>query len=323
MSSQKKISELYQSKSEQLTSQNEELEQLVRDMEIQIMKQMDQIAQSDSAKNEQYGKLQQFSNLQRIEIESLQCEIAEIKDAIPGDESDLGSLSKTAQVASRLQKSGQSFTEVYADYAKLKLDLVKEKKVSAEYKETLDLIIKEVEHRKPFIDKTARDLEKAKLKNDELSTQMLVSAKSLSDLNMITEQTKSSLELVQEEKHLLEKDVNDMSRQIQALLKQMNYILPGRVLTQAEDNIARRYASFDEGLGDENETEALIAEKLVVFKNIEELQNQNITLRRAVRSISQKMEMMEKMQSRTEDEKQASDMLKAEECINSIIKFLF
>lgn len=322
MSSQKKIAELYQSKSEELTSQNEELEKLIRDMEAQIMKQKEHIDKSGDDLKLKYARLLEFSDSQKLEIESLRGQLASNSDNRASVEFDTLSISKTAEAASKIHKAGQTFTEVYTEYAKIKQDLVKEKKESAELRETLDLIVKEVEHRKPFFDKMAKDLEKEKSKNDELSTQLLIVSKARRDAQIVAEQAKSELNLNHQDRLLLEKDIRDMSRQIQGLLKQMDSFAPGRILSKSEQELVKRYSTIDDSVGDEkDETEALISEKLVVFKNIEELQTQNLTLRRALRSVSQRMEIMEKEQSRTIDERHAADMKKAEEFISRIFFF--
>lgn len=68
----------------------------------------------------------------------------------------------------------------------------------------------------------------------------------------------------------------------------------------------------------ESDSNALISEKLVVFRNIEELQNQNQILRRTVRNLSQKMEEFENDQSRQRDEQLAKEMEDASRAIEAL-----
>ena len=109
----------------------------------------------------------------------------------------------------------------------------------------------------------------------------------------------------------------DLSRQIQELLKQIESIRTGmsiRALEQA--SLERIIQNGDEGVGMETDSDALISERLVVFRNIEELQNQNQTLRRTVRSLSKKMEEFEA--EKTDKEIHLQEMNEAKRVIESL-----
>lgn len=89
-----------------------------------------------------------------------------------------------------------------------------------------------------------------------------------------------------------------------------------RALEQA--SLQRIMENSDEGIGAESDTQALISERLVVFKNIEELQDQNQVLRRTVRNLSQKMELLEADRSRQRDDAVSKDMDEAVKTIESL-----
>ena len=86
-----------------------------------------------------------------------------------------------------------------------------------------------------------------------------------------------------------------MGRQVQGLLRQIETVGTdfAGIRTLEASSIQRIVDRNDEGVSLDvlgSDSDALISEKLVVFRNIEELQNQNQTLRRTVRNLSKKME---------------------------------
>jgi nucleoprotein TPR len=313
MSSQKKLAELYQSKSVELTAQNQELEKLVRDMEQQIIKLEIEREEAGSSLRSQYEDLKAFSATQTNEIVKLKERLSMIKESNAGDDQlNIGYLSEAAASANRLQKSGKSFTEIYTDYAQCQQELLKERAETTQLKKTLDEIVSEIEQQGPSIAKTRQDLEIALDNNDKLSTELLVMKTNFTEAVNYAKQSKAQIEALEQEKSLLEKDVNDMSRQIQALLRQMDTITPGRALQNLERDMLERISdNFDEGLGlDEHASpaEALISERLVVFRNIEELQNQNQQLRRSLRSLSSKMESFERSRGNEMNDTHAAEL---------------
>lgn len=142
--------------------------------------------------------------------------------------------------------------------------------------------------------------------------------------NSILSQGKLSLAFL-----LTSSETRDLSRQVQGLLRQIEAIRGGpaglssthgiRALEQA--SLHRILENGDEGVSmDQNESDSnlLISERLVVFRNIEELQSQNQVLRRTVRNLSKKMEDIEGEQSRQRDEAFSKDMEDASKTIEAL-----
>ena len=114
-----------------------------------------------------------------------------------------------------------------------------------------------------------------------------------------------------------------MGRQVQGLLRQIETVGTDFAgLRSSETSSLQRIVDRnDEGVSLdvlESDSDALISEKLVVFRNIEELQNQNQILRRTVRNLSKKMEEFENDQNRQRDEKIAKDMDDASKAIQGL-----
>lgn len=105
---------------------------------------------------------------------------------------------------------------------------------------------------------------------------------------------KSTMEEVEANQTLLEKDINDRNRQLQAVLRE-HEILKGAhpsSLPRLEEEDFTHISGAD----------AIISKRLVVYSNIEELQAQNQALLRSIRSLSAKMESQERSNVAQADE---------------------
>ena len=114
-----------------------------------------------------------------------------------------------------------------------------------------------------------------------------------------------------------------MGRQVQGLLRQIETVGTdfAGIRTLEASSLQRIVDRNDEGVSLDvlgSDSDALISEKLVVFRNIEELQNQNQTLRRTVRNLSKKMEEFENEQSRQRDEQISKEMDDASKAIEAL-----
>lgn len=98
---------------------------------------------------------------------------------------------------------------------------------------------------------------------------------------------KISMEQVEISQALLEKDIEDRNRQLKAVLRE-HEILKGTHPSSLSEPNESDFSSL-------SGADAIISKRLVVFKNIEELQSQNQALLRSIRSLSAKMESQEKV----------------------------
>ena len=69
---------------------------------------------------------------------------------------------------------------------------------------------------------------------------------------------------------------------------------------------------------EESAAEAIITERLVVFRSIEELQEQNATLRRSLRSLTVKMESIETDMATKKEEEVGKEMDEAIKVIEAL-----
>jgi hypothetical protein len=114
MSSQKKLNDLLQKKCAELVSHNQELDHIIRELEAKLVQLKDMYENDTEKANVTVQNLHSQIESQQLEIENLKAEINLVNDNIAHNDVSLqiGNLSETAAVASRLQKSGKTFTEV-------------------------------------------------------------------------------------------------------------------------------------------------------------------------------------------------------------------
>jgi nucleoprotein TPR len=149
MMSQKKLADLYQKKSQELSHHNQELENLMRELENRVLKVSEEHERVISEYTDTINGLKEHTTSQEMEIEKLKAQLgtmnADLAHKATSDQ--IGQLSETAAAASRLQKAGKSITQVYGEYAKIQQELIKEKAEVARLQECLNHIVNEFEQR--------------------------------------------------------------------------------------------------------------------------------------------------------------------------------
>ncbi|KAI8905089.1 hypothetical protein EDD86DRAFT_258023 [Gorgonomyces haynaldii] len=271
MNSQKKLTELYQSKSQELSKQLESFEHLTHDLEHQLLN------MRESSQEEQQELLTELETLrekrqeQEQEIDRLKQELANVNQTLEQNNAldAIGTLSETAAAAGKLQKSGKTFTQ-----------------------------------------QTRLDYERAKQENERLSTDLAVALHNRNESLEALKQLQREMSALEQEKTLVEQDCRDVKRQIQTLLVQMEQIAPS--MSAQVDRSAFVVHEQD----DLSPAEQLIQDRLVIFKNVEELQNQNLQLRRSLRSLAQQMESLE--QQHRDEQAQTESILEAARLVHQL-----
>ncbi|TFK40767.1 hypothetical protein BDQ12DRAFT_679995 [Crucibulum laeve] len=219
-------------------------------------------------------------------------------------------LSPTIAMASRAQRSGKTFTEVYADYVRLQ-DEYNHK--SAEYdnmERTLAAVLAQIEERAPILSQQRLEYDRLQSEASQLASQL---AQALADRDAqanLAHESRQKLAKSTSENNLLQKQLEDLGRQVQALLR----------------DIARRddpTIPSDEDLENvpvapAEDTESLITNNLVLFKSIGGLQEQNQKLLKIVRELGRKMESEERDYKEAMEREQGEAVREAHEAIQEL-----
>ncbi|KAF8158177.1 hypothetical protein B0H34DRAFT_444170 [Crassisporium funariophilum] len=219
-------------------------------------------------------------------------------------------LSPTVAMASKAQRTGKTFTEVYADYVRLQEEFAKK---SAEYDHmdrTLSSVLAQIEERAPILSQQRIEYERLQSEASQLGSQL---AQALSErdnqANFAQEQTQK-LAKSTNENDLLQKQLGDLGRQVQNLLRE---------ITRRDDPTIPPDEEMEGVLADpEGGTESLITNHLVLFKSINGLQDQNQRLLKIIRELGAKLESEEKDYRETMEREQAEAIKEAHEAMQEL-----
>lgn len=219
-------------------------------------------------------------------------------------------LSPTVAMASKSQRSGKTFTEVYADYVRLQEEYAKK---CAEYDHmdrTLSSVLGQIEERAPILSQQRAEYERLQSEAAQLASQL---AQALSDRdsqgNLATENAQKLAKSTRENE-LLQKQLDDLGRQVQGLLREISRRDDPTIPSDEDlDNIAVAPAE---------DTEAVITNNLVLFKSIGGMQEQNQKLLKIVREMGRKMESEERDYREAMEREQAEAIKEAHEAIQDM-----
>ncbi|TRM58157.1 hypothetical protein BD626DRAFT_410863 [Schizophyllum amplum] len=196
-----------------------------------------------------------------------------------GADAAMVALSPTVAIASRAQRGGKTFTEVYADYVQLQDDFAKK---SAEYEHmerTLTQVLGQIEERAPILSQQRAEYERVSSEAALLSNQLSQAIAERDSLATSNHSNEQKLAKTLKEAALLEKNADDLGRQVRHLMR---------------ENARLRDPSLPHDLDVENlngsSVDDVIASHLVLFESVPALQEQNRRLLLLVRQLGTRME---------------------------------
>ena len=237
-------------------------------------------------------------------------------------------LSPTVAMASRAQRSGKTFTEVYADHVRLQDEYAKK---CAEYDRmarTLAQVLAQIEervrcystartdpcsdsHKAPILAQQRAEYERLQSEAAQLASQ-LADALAERDSSISTAADASQrLMKTNRENELLQKQLNDLGRQVQALLKEIARRQDPTIPSDEE-------LEADESTAPAENIDEVITNHLVLFRNIPALQAQNQKLLGIVREMGAKMEAEEREYREALEKEQGEAVREAHEAITAL-----
>ncbi|KAK9486170.1 hypothetical protein V1527DRAFT_464659 [Lipomyces starkeyi] len=210
------------------------------------------------------------------------------------DRSPVAMFSPSAHAITQVQKSGISLTQLYTDFMKAKHQLEHERRRNKSLQQNFDELIQDLETRAPIIQADREEASRLKVEIADMSVLLDETEKEKEDLE---KQLKASTVIVNDserEVKIYRQQVHDLSRQVQQLLVELQSQISGAGPLSAADQAAlRRMISDTSSTAMQSDTEALISERLVTFKNSIELQQQNQNLLRVTRELGDRLEREE------------------------------
>ncbi|ORY20295.1 hypothetical protein LY90DRAFT_433925, partial [Neocallimastix californiae] len=210
-------------------------------------------------------------------------------------------LSPTAIATSKLIRNGKSLTDVYSEYARLQNELIREKENSERLAECLASVQKEINERAPLLQQQREDYEKILAENEELASNLSMVSKECENQKSEIESTNKKLASMKREYNIIKQENEDLSRQIVAIMVDQH---------EFNNNAFEFNAKTD--------SEAVINEKLVIARNVEELHQQNKKLLKVVREITAKQEELENELEASKENTTAEELMEARHIIEGL-----
>lgn len=207
-------------------------------------------------------------------------------------------------------KGGLTFTQLYAEHAQVKSELDAERRRNAKLSSTIDEMIQDLEAKQP-------EIEELRAGHQKLENNVLEISELLEEANRDRDAAKKEarkwsgqVEGLQREGDVLRQQLQDLSNQVKALLFEVTVRDQGlealNAAEQAEfEKIVRGEMEVEDGVTD---TSRFISQRLVIFRNVEELQEQNNKLLRVTRELGERMEGEEARAKQNQAEKDREEL---------------
>ncbi|KAJ5082950.1 hypothetical protein N7532_011993 [Penicillium argentinense] len=186
-------------------------------------------------------------------------------------------------------KGGLTLTQMYTEYDKMRTQLASEQRNSQELRVAVDEMVQELESIKPELDEAQTDRNRLETAVIEMSDLLETAGKERDNAMKEARKWQGQIEGLAREGDILRQQLRDLSAEVKVL------VLEVAVAKQSEDydreeleKIARQ--EVEEASAELNPTGRFISQNLTTFKNLHELQEQNLTLRRMLRELGDKME---------------------------------
>ncbi|KAJ0380608.1 hypothetical protein COL922a_014003, partial [Colletotrichum nupharicola] len=187
-------------------------------------------------------------------------------------------------------KGGLTLTQMYSEYDKMRTMLVAEQKTNQELRSTLDEMVQDLEASKPEIDELRADHSRLEIAVVEMSNILETAGKERDDATKEARKWQGQVEGLAREGDILRQQLRDLSSQVKVLVLEAALLKEGGVEYDREELEKIACKEIEDSSADLTPTGRFISHNLMTFKDLHELQEQNVTLRRMLRELGDKME---------------------------------
>ncbi|KAH9892020.1 hypothetical protein C8Q73DRAFT_650419 [Cubamyces lactineus] len=220
-------------------------------------------------------------------------------------------LSPTVAMASRAQRGGKSFMEVYSDYIKLQEDFARKRAEYDHMDRTLSAVLAQIEERAPILSQQRAEYERLQSEASQSASQLAQALYERDALATAAEGNAQKLSKSTRENELLEKQLEDLGCQLRTLLKELGRHQDPSIPSDEE-------LENDESARPAENIEAIITNNPVLFRSIPQLQEQNQKLLKIVRELGAKLESEEKDYREALEREQGEAVHEAHEAIKQL-----
>ncbi|KAI5123451.1 hypothetical protein M0805_008822 [Coniferiporia weirii] len=220
----------------------------------------------------------------------------------------LFNLSPGLAMLNRMQKSGKTFTEVYAEYVKMQSELTTKTLEIDRLDRTLTDVLAELEERAPALVQQKIEIERIQEESGQLAAQLTQALAERDGFLSQIQETNQKHSKVEKENRLMQQQLDDLGRQLKTLLKELGRSHDPTLPTD-EDM---------EGIPPAENIDAVITNNLVLYRSIPQLQEQNQKLLRIVRDLGARMETEESEYKEQLEREQSEAVREAHEAIQAL-----
>ena len=189
-------------------------------------------------------------------------------------------------------KGGLTLTQMYTEYDKMRMLLSSEQRTNQELRSTVDEMVQELESSKPEIDELRADHSRLENAVIEMSNILDTANKEREDATKEARRWQGQVDGLAREGSILRQQLHDISATVKVLLLEVALAKNGEDYDREElEKIARK--QVEDNSAELNATGRWISENVTTFKNLHDLQQQNLDLRRMLREIGDKLESEE------------------------------
>ncbi|XP_077279406.1 nuclear basket protein megator [Temnothorax americanus] len=195
-------------------------------------------------------------------------------------------LAPTAAITSRVLRRGLSLTQIYTQLVEVSNELTSEREENERMKSQMDVILRELEQKAPLLQQQRQDYEMAMANIATLTNRLDELLAENQRLHETADEANRLAKHHTTENQRLKTELADLARQVCYLLKEVQ---ESRTGTRMETRDLPSSVDTDDVLSSQ-----IISKKLVTFKDIEELQENNQKLLAVVRALSSRQEEIER-----------------------------
>lgn len=204
-------------------------------------------------------------------------------------------------------KGGLTMTQMYTEYDKMRSKLEAECRKTKELENALDEMAQDVEASKPEIDSVRSENDRYKDAVVEMSNTLDAALRDRDGAVQDARKWQGQVEGLVRQGDILRQQLRDLSAEVKVLVLEVAISKQGEDYNREElERIARKEIEDNsEGL---TPTGRFISRNLTTFKDLHELQEQNVSLRRMVREFGDQMEGEEARAKDTERQKEVEEL---------------
>lgn len=292
---QQKLAGLYKNSAEEAESKVQELTTAVQELQKLLKQATAAHAQLEEKYEQDLQKLQTSLAESEEKIKNFEKELENANDlisaarqrgALPMSSDQLEEMMPIAASTSKLLKSGMTLTQIYNEYVQATEALEMERIDNKRLNQYLEQILQEIEEKAPIVKKQREDYENSLKTITSMTKHHEVVMQEFDQLRLKADDCKRRSGQLERENKGLKQQCTDLGQQVRMLLKEVEEARGGHVFLASEES-----AVSDTEISSSSQ---VITDRLVNFRNIEELQEQNQHLLAVVRELSEKQETEEK-----------------------------